>query len=164
MSEKIVTSFEDATQEEGSKILALKNSVATATSPSDVPVNEMTTSLDACAGKFSTTQEELWMMQLRIHKAVELSKKHKKEHEADAVGKKATAEALRGQIPGLESEIKGSEADIGNMEQAANELDARAAEIDRAARKKKKRGIWGAIGGLVLAPFTGKYSESNACI
>ncbi|KAH3849797.1 hypothetical protein DPMN_092201 [Dreissena polymorpha] len=97
-------------------------------------------------------------LQTDVHSNIESCRARKQTHETTIATDQLTLNAIRVEIQGINTQIATFEADIVSMDNDAGTLENRAGDIDRARRRKKKRGIWGAvttIAGIGLAPFTG---------
>lgn len=144
---------------DGNVILAQKELLVKAQSPSDVNVTKMKTSLGSITSGLKSVRNDVLTMQGSVHSDVESCRSRKRQHESSVSSKQGSISSLQGQINTCESEITTHQNDITSFEQSAQELDNRAGDIERAARRKRKRGRFGFLGaavGLVLAPVTGE--------
>lgn len=145
---------------DGNVILAQKELLLKATAPSDVNITKMKSSLQSITSKLKSVRGDVVNMQTHVHGSIESCRARKRQHESEVASKNSTISSLQGQISTAQSNIESCEKDSASFDQSAQELENRAGDIERAARRKRKRGRFGVLGGIVglaLAPVTGKH-------
>ncbi|WAR13388.1 hypothetical protein MAR_027568 [Mya arenaria] len=157
-AESSVSKYESIMTSEGGRIITEKDLLVASSCPSDVRVQKMMTSIENATSSIVLIRDDVIQIQSSVHENIELCRKRTQSHKQTIDGDTAKMETLATQISGTESEISSCQTDSATFDGDAARLDARAGEIEHAARKKKKKGRWGAVlggAGILLAPFTG---------
>lgn len=142
---------------EGTAILAQKKILSDTVSNSLIRRTRLC--LAAIIKKLDAIRATVVAPQTLTHRQVLACRAKKSVLESAVVEKNALVAGLQEQITSAKSELLSCEKDIAKFYQAAAELDERSGDIKRAGKKKRKKGRFGFLGGLVgvvLAPMTGK--------
>ncbi|XP_060552597.1 uncharacterized protein LOC132713905 isoform X3 [Ruditapes philippinarum] len=164
--QEIVISFQNTLKTEGGKILTERNRLVKTSNPTDVKVDTLRTILKRARTSLQYEQKDIISLESDIHINIERCHTRRKQHDTSRKNVNIELESLPKKISSLEDKIRAHDESVRNIEQSSNELDVQAENLRRAARKKKKRGLFGGvIGGIVgvaLAPFTGGASLAIA--
>ncbi|XP_052773704.1 uncharacterized protein LOC128212341 [Mya arenaria] len=157
-AQSCVSKYKDIMSNEGGRIITEKNLLVASSCPSDVRVQKLVTSMENATSSIVSIRDDVIRIQSSVHENIELCRERTQNHKQTIDRDTVKMETLATQILGTESEISSCETDSVTYDYDAARLDASAENVERAARKKKKRGKFGAwLGGagVLLAPFTG---------
>ncbi|WAR21400.1 hypothetical protein MAR_015374 [Mya arenaria] len=137
-AQSCVSKYKDIMSNEGGRIITEKNLLVASSCPSDVRVQKLVTSMENATSSIVSIRDDVIRIQSSVHENIELCRERTQNHKQTIDRDTVKMETLATQI--------------------LARLDASAENVERAARKKKKRGKFGAwLGGagVLLAPFTG---------
>ncbi|XP_045190708.2 uncharacterized protein LOC123547574 [Mercenaria mercenaria] len=157
--QQVANSFKRMLEADGSKILTEKNRLVKTSNPTDVEVDTLRKTLKAARDSLTSKHKDIITLEKDIHISIATCNGRKKQHDTERQTTNLKLETIPKEIASLNEKIKAHDDSIGTYDKSAQDLDNQAENLRRAARKKKRKGLFGGlVGGIVgvaLAPFTG---------